>query len=104
MATLQITLDTDSNEMSVSINGTAIDSVSDLCISNYGYGGKNDYNFYVTTSAWQGDVNVVTRLCASDSPTAKEAVATAKAAEIAGFVRIPAKTKAVESLSKILRG
>lgn len=70
MAKLSITLDTETNNISVSVDGVAVDNVSYVSLSNYASyyyedEGKPNYHFSVETAEKVGDVCKRTTLCAS---------------------------------------
>lgn len=101
MAKLLVELDTETQEISVSVDGRPITNIDNLSIYNYGSTNDPGYHFDVTSYKRNGDVSEMTRLAAKNSVYAKEAVATgtAKASSVEGYVEFPCKTKAQEQFS-----
>ncbi len=101
MAKLTMTLDTEDQSMTVDVDGNAVSNVNEVNVANWGSGDKPQFSFSVTTYENIAGVHKMTRLVARESPEGREAIAEGKArasAALAGFVEMPAKTKAQQQI------
>ena len=102
MPILTVTLDTETQAMTLTVDGNPVDNVSEVHVCNYGYDNDPHYSFSVTTAEKIGGVFKMIRLSAKEDPTVKEAIASGEAKPsqaIAGFVEVPAQTKAQEQIA-----
>lgn len=99
MAKLTMTLDTETQELSVSVDGQDIDAgtVSELNVSNWSCGDDPKFSFCVTSMEKVGGVHKLIRLMAKKSPEAEEAASAGIRLEpskaIDGMVQTPGMTK-----------
>jgi hypothetical protein len=107
MAKLTISLDTETQELTCDVDGTAVSNINDVSLSNYNYGESDpQYHFYVTTYEKIDGLHKMTRLYAADSPDGRNAMKSGGAVaskKFPGFVEVPTKTKAQEQIAEILR-
>jgi hypothetical protein len=103
MAILTLTVDTDENTVSLTVDGADVANVGEVNVYNWGSNTEPRFYFSVTTSEQIGGVNKLTRLSAREDPSAKEAIASgiAKASSAHdGFVEYPYPTKAQEQIAE----
>jgi hypothetical protein len=94
MAKIVITVDTDTDDISATIDGTAIESPSEVTIYKYE---KEVYVSVVSVQGFDDNTNKLTRYCSAECEEAKEAMAAGVLVDrkkIPGMVIMPEKTKA----------
>lgn len=104
MAKLVMEIDTESQESTVSIDGTAVSNLSEVSVYNYSYDGEPKFSFSVLTHEKVGGVTKMTRLMASESEAAKAAIANGtgkKSKDFPGLIEAPGKTKAQEAFGDL---